>query len=191
VDYAGLSDHALMERLKGGDMAAFEALYDRYCRLVYSIALRALHDLPAAEDVVQEVFFRVWERGRQFDRGRGPFVAWLIGVARNRAIDECRRQRRRLRIEAPSLTEQDFLADGDASDPSLAGVIAEERAAVRAALSRLPVEQRLAIELAYFQGMTQQEIANTLGHPLGTVKTRIRMGMRKVRGALASQEGDN
>ena len=191
MDYAELSDYTLMDRLKGGDIAAFEALYDRYCRLVYSVALRTLRDLPAAEDVVQEVFFRLWERGRQFDGSRGPFVPWLIGVARNRAIDECRRQRRRLRFESPGVTEEDFSAQTTTPDPSLAGELAEDRAAVQAALSTLPVEQRLAIELAYFQGMTQQEIANTLGHPLGTVKTRMRMGLRKVRSALEPPEGDD
>nr|MDP9238017.1 sigma-70 family RNA polymerase sigma factor [Chloroflexota bacterium] len=141
-----------MRRLCRGDIGAFEALYDRYCRLVYSIALRALSDPSSAEDVVQEVFFRLWERGRQFDLERGPFVAWLIGVSRNRAIDERRRQNRRLRFEAPVLVEQDLLADTGSVDPSLAGIISEERAAVHAALGALPIEQRLTLELAYFQG---------------------------------------
>ncbi len=191
MDLAKLSDRVLVHRLCRGDIGAFEALYDRYCRLVYSIALRALSDPSSAEDVVQEVFFRLWQRGHQFDVERGSFVAWLIGVSRNRAIDERRRQNRRLRLEAPVLVEQDFLADSSGQDPSLAGIISEERTAVHAALGALPVEQRLALELAYFQGLTQQEIANTLGHPLGTVKTRIRLGMQKVRGTLAPQLGSD
>jgi RNA polymerase sigma-70 factor, ECF subfamily len=191
VDLANLSDRVLVHRLCRRDIGAFEALYDRYCPLVYSVALRALSDPSSAEDVVQEVFFRLWERGRQFDVERGPFVAWLIGVSRNRAIDERRCQNRRLRLEAPSFAEQDLLEDTGSVDPSLAGIISEERAAVRAALGTLPMEQRLALELAYFQGLTQQEIANTLGHPLGTVKTRIRLGMQKVRCALESQQGSD
>ncbi len=166
-------------------MRAFETLYDRYCALVYSIALRALSHPSSADDVVQEVFLRLWERGGQFDGSRGSFVAWLIGVARNCAIDERRRLTRRMRAECPPLAEQDdLIADRTAPDPSLLGIVWEERLAVREALSTLPIEQRFVLELAYFQGMTQQEIANTLGHPLGTVKTRIRLGMQKVRCAL-------
>jgi len=189
VEFADQPDNILVHRVCGGDVRAFEALYDRYCRLVYSIALRALNDPNSAEDVVQEAFFRLWERAGQFDGTRGPFVAWLIGVARNRAIDERRRQSRRLRVEAPGIVEQDLLADDGSTDPCLAGVIAEQREAVRDALGTLPVEQRFVLQLAYFQGLTQQEIANTLGHPLGTVKTRIRLGMRKVRGALEAYRG--
>lgn len=182
-------DNVLVRRVCAGDVRAFEALYDRYCRLVFSIALRALNDPNGAEDVVQEAFFRLWERAGQFDGSRGPFVAWLIGVTRNRAIDERRRQSRRLRLEAPGMVEQDLLADNGSTDPCLAGVVAEQREAVRDALATLPVEQRFVLELAYFQGLTQQEIANTLGHPLGTVKTRIRLGMRKVRSALEAHHG--
>jgi len=189
VEFADQPDNVLVRRVCGGDVRAFEALYDRYCRLVYSIALRALSDPNSAEDVVQEAFFRLWERARQFDGSRGPFVAWLIGVARNRAIDERRRQSRRLRVEAPGIVEQDLLADTEGTDPCLAGVVTEQREAVRGALATLPVEQRFVLELAYFQGLTQQEIANALGHPLGTVKTRIRLGMRKVRSALEAQHG--
>src|SRR4051794_23509387 len=174
MEFAEQPDNVLVRGVCRGDVRAFEALYDRYCRLVYSIALRALNDPNGAEDVVQEAFFRLWERASQFDDSRGAFVAWLIGVTRNRAIDERRRQSRRLRLEAPAMVEQDLVADDQGTDPSLAGVIAEQREAVRDALATLPVEQRFALELAYFQGLTQQEIANTLGHPLGTVKTRIR-----------------
>jgi RNA polymerase sigma-70 factor (ECF subfamily) len=187
VQLADQPDNTLVRCVCNGDVRAFEALYDRYCRLVYSIALRALNDPTTAEDVVQEAFFRLWERAAQFDGSRGPFVAWLIGVARNRAIDERRRHSRRLRLEAPGMVEQDLLADNESTDPCLAGVISEQRAAVRDALGALPVEQRFVLELAYFQGLTQQEIANALGHPLGTVKTRIRLGMRKVRSALEAE----
>lgn len=187
MDYATLRDEQLMDRLAGRDLIAFEALYDRYGDLVYSVSLRIVGDSYIAEDVTQDVFLRVWRRPDQFDLSRGKFVTWLLSVARNRSIDQRRSQSRRLRHEALPATEEDedVLPSDDArDDPALATVLAEERAAVRAALTTLPPEQRLAIQLAYFGGMTQQEIANMLGQPLGTVKTRMRLGMQKMRNAL-------
>jgi len=187
VDYATLRDEELMDRLAGRDLIAFEALYDRYGDLVYSVSLRIVGDTYVAEDVTQDVFLRVWRRPDQFDLSRGKFVTWLLSVARNRSIDQRRSLSRRLRHEALPATEEDedVLPSEDArDDPALATVLSEERAAVRAALAVLPPEQRLAIQLAYFGGMTQQEIANTLGQPLGTVKTRMRLGMQKMRNAL-------
>lgn len=187
MDYATLRDEQLMDRLAGRDLIAFEALYDRYGDLVYSVSLRIVGDSYIAEDVTQDVFLRVWRRPDQFDLSRGKFVTWLLSVARNRSIDQRRSHSRRLRHEALPATEEDedVLPSDDArDDPALATVLAEERAAVRAALTTLPPEQRLAIQLAYFGGMTQQEIANMLGQPLGTVKTRMRLGMQKMRNAL-------
>lgn len=187
MDYATLRDEQLMDRLAGRDLIAFEALYDRYGDLVYSVSLRIVGDSYIAEDVTQDVFLRVWRRPDQFDLGRGKFVTWLLSVARNRSIDQRRSQSRRLRHEALPATEEDedvLPSDNARDDPALATVLAEERAAVRAALTTLPPEQRLAIQLAYFGGMTQQEIANMLGQPLGTVKTRMRLGMQKMRNAL-------
>lgn len=187
MDYATLRDEQLMDRLAGRDLIAFEALYDRYGDLVYSVSLRIVGDSYIAEDVTQDVFLRVWRRPDQFDLGRGKFVTWLLSVARNRSIDQRRSHSRRLRHEALPATEEDedvLPSDNARDDPALATVLAEERAAVRAALTTLPPEQRLAIQLAYFGGMTQQEIANMLGQPLGTVKTRMRLGMQKMRNAL-------
>lgn len=187
MDYATLRDEQLMDRLAGRDLIAFEALYDRYGDLVYSVSLRIVGDSYIAEDVTQDVFLRVWRRPDQFDLSRGKFVTWLLSVARNRSIDQRRSHSRRLRHEALPATEEDedvLPSDNARDDPALATVLAEERAAVRAALTTLPPEQRLAIQLAYFGGMTQQEIANMLGQPLGTVKTRMRLGMQKMRNAL-------
>jgi RNA polymerase sigma-70 factor (ECF subfamily) len=187
VDYAALRDDELMDRLTGRDLAAFETLYDRYGDLVYSVSLRVVGDPYVAEDVAQDVFVRVWRRPEQFDLRRGKFVTWLLSVARNRSIDHRRSQARRLRHEAmPSIDEEeDMLASEDSrDDPAAATVLSDDCAAVRAALEVLPPEQKLAIQLAYFGGLTQQEIANKLGQPLGTVKTRIRLGMQKMRGAL-------
>ncbi len=176
-----------MDRLAGRDLAAFEALYDRYGDLVYSVALRVVGDSHVAEDIAQEVFLRVWRRPERFDLERGKFVTWLLSVTRNRSIDERRSYGRRLRHEAlPSTAEEeDVIPSADErDDPAVATVLSDERGAVRSALQVLPPEQRLAITLAYFGGLTQQEIANRLGQPLGTVKTRIRLGMQKMRGAL-------
>jgi RNA polymerase sigma-70 factor (ECF subfamily) len=190
VDYSTLLDEELMERLSGRDLGAFEALYDRYGDLVYSVSLRVVGDTYVAEDVTQDVFLRVWRRPDQFDLRRGKFVTWLLSIARNRSIDHRRSQSRRLRHQALPTADDDedvLPSDDSRDDPALATVLADERAAVRRALDVLPFEQRLAIELAYFGGLTQQEIANKLGQPLGTVKTRIRLGMIKMRGALQEQ----
>jgi RNA polymerase sigma-70 factor (ECF subfamily) len=187
VDYATLRDEELMDRLAGHDLTAFEALYDRYGDLVYSVSLRIVGDTYVAEDVTQDVFLRVWRRPDQFDLSRGRFVTWLLSVARNRSIDQRRSQSRRMRHEAlPASDEEEDALPGDNArdDPALATVLSEERAAVRKALEALPPEQKLAIQLAYFGGMTQQEIANKLGQPLGTVKTRMRLGMQKMRNTL-------
>ena len=144
--------------------------------------------LDIAEDVTQDVFLRVWRKPEQFDLDRGKFTTWLLSIARNRSIDERRSRGRRLRHEAmPSPAEEEdplLSVSADTEDPATASVVADDQRAVRAALATLPPEQRLAIQLAYFGGMTQQEIANQLGQPLGTVKTRIRLGMQKMRGTL-------
>jgi RNA polymerase sigma-70 factor (ECF subfamily) len=188
VDYAGLRDEELMDRLGSRDLAAFGELYDRYSDLVYSVSLRVVAEPQVAEDVTQDVFLRVWRRPEQFDLTRGKFVTWLLSVTRNRSIDERRSQGRRLRREAiPSATSEveDVLPSTDArDDPALATLLADDRRAVRKALEVLPAEQKLAIQLAYFGGLTQQEIADRLSTPLGTVKTRIRLGMRKMRVVL-------
>jgi RNA polymerase sigma-70 factor (ECF subfamily) len=187
VDYTALRDEELMDRLAGRDLAAFEALYDRYGDLVYSVSLRVVGDTYVAEDVTQDVFVRVWRRPEQFDMRRGKFVTWLLSVARNRSIDHRRSQARRMRHEALPATDEDedvLPSDDSRDDPAAATVLSDDCAAVRAALDVLPPDQKLAIQLAYFGGLTQQEIANKLGQPLGTVKTRIRLGMQKMRGAL-------
>jgi len=187
VDYTTLRDEELMDRLAGCDLAAFETLYDRYGDLVYSVSLRVVGDTYVAEDVTQDVFVRVWRRPEQFDLRRGKFVTWLLSVTRNRSIDHRRSQARRMRHEmAPSIEEEEDVLPSEDSrdDPAAQTVLSDECAAVRAALDVLPPEQKLAIQLAYFGGLTQQEIANKLGQPLGTVKTRIRLGMQKMRGAL-------
>jgi RNA polymerase sigma-70 factor, ECF subfamily len=143
--------------------------------------LRVVADPGIAQDVTQEVFLRVWRRPGLFDLARGRFVTWLMSVARNRAVDEVRsRGRRRLREVAPSPGTDDP-ADPQAVDPQLAAEIAIERGAIREGLASLPENQRVTLELAYFGGLTQQEIAAVLDTPLGTVKTRVRLAMKKLR----------
>jgi RNA polymerase sigma-70 factor (ECF subfamily) len=189
VDYTERPDEELVAQLSRQDVEAFEALYDRYGNLVYSVSLRILGDVQAAEDVVQEVFLRVWRKPDHYDTNRGRFLTWLLSVARNRAIDEHRSRGRRLRFEVGSAPlDGEGLHSDEADDPALVALLADECAAVRGALTGLPVEQRSAIELAYYGGLTQQEIARALGEPLGTVKTRIRLGMQKMRVALADMK---
>jgi RNA polymerase sigma-70 factor (ECF subfamily) len=181
----GDSDEILLRRIGAGDRGAFESLYVRYADLVFSVALRVVADSGIAQDVAQEVFLRIWRQPALFDATRGRFVSWLMSVARNRAVDEIRsRGRRRLREVTPAPGADDP-ADPHAIDPQMAAQMAAEREAIRAGLATLPNEQRVAIELAYFGGMTQQEISAVLDTPLGTVKTRIRLAMKKLRACLA------
>ncbi|MPZ98162.1 MAG: sigma-70 family RNA polymerase sigma factor [Dehalococcoidia bacterium] len=175
-----------MNGLAAGDLRALERLYDRYSALVFSVSLRVLHDRQLAEDVVQEVFLRLWRQPASYDPERGRFISWLMSVTRNRALDEQRRVSRRLRIEDQEEEPGRELQSHDrGDDPQLELVLQEQRRAVREALTRLPPAQRRVIELAYFGGLTQVEIAEQTGDPLGTVKTRVRLAMQKLREALS------
>lgn len=163
-----------MERVRARDAAAFETLYDEYHRLVYGLALRVLSDPPSAEDVTQAVFLKIWDDPARF-RG-GNFGAWIARVARNRALDLVRSRAVRAEGDFPEMPLEDAI-----EDVAIANV---DAARVREALARLPPEQREPIELGFFGGATQSEIARHTGQPLGTIKTRIRMGLRKLRNAL-------
>jgi RNA polymerase sigma-70 factor (ECF subfamily) len=164
-----------MGRVRAQDARAFEALYDRYHRLVYGVALRVLGEQPAAEDVTQAIFMKLWSDPAGFTAGN--FNAWIVRVARNRALDALRARGARSHEELPeALPAEDAL-----EDTALAQI---EAGAVRDALAQLPEEQRSLIELGFFGGVTHHEIARTTGIPLGTVKTRIRSGLRRLRSAL-------
>lgn len=187
-DYKQLRDEELMQRLLHKDKRAFEAIFDRYGDLVYSTSLRVLRDAHLAQDVSQEIFVRLWRKPESYVAERGRFLTWLISVTRNRAVDEIRSRGRRLRHETASPEEQEWeIPAGEGNDPALNAQLAEQARTVRAALAELPPEQRQVIELAYFGGLTQQEISDRLDQPLGTVKTRIRLGMQKLRAALAPE----
>jgi RNA polymerase sigma-70 factor (ECF subfamily) len=138
--------------------------------------------------MVQEIFLRIWRKPESYAATRGKFATWLTSVTRNRAVDEVRSRNRRYRHETASPEEQEReLAGPEIDDPGLRAELSDQRRLILAALSQLPQEQRQTIELAYFGGLTQQEIAERLGQPLGTVKTRIRLGMQKLRAALTPE----
>jgi RNA polymerase sigma-70 factor (ECF subfamily) len=170
------------------DELAFAVLYDRYADLVYSASVRVLADSQLAEDATQDIFVRLWRRPEAFVADRGRFVSWLMSVVRNRAVDELRARGRRQRREGSPGSEAQEAAlamlAADSDDPAREAQLHENQRIVHRALIQLPIEQRAALELAYFGGLTQQEIATQLGEPLGTVKTRIRLGMQKLRRAL-------
>ncbi|HYZ14824.1 MAG TPA: sigma-70 family RNA polymerase sigma factor [Candidatus Acidoferrum sp.] len=168
----------LMERVRTRDADAFEQLYDTYHRLVFGIGLRILGDATMAEDVTQAVFLKLWTAPEAF-RG-GSFVAWLSRVARNRALDLARARSARPEIEIPP----DIPLEGALDDDVFARLDAQQ---VRDALATLPPEQRTLIELGFFGGITHEEIARRTETPLGTVKSRIRVGLRKLRASLEQQ----
>jgi RNA polymerase sigma-70 factor (ECF subfamily) len=165
----------LMKRIRARDADAFEVLYDAYHRLVYGVAMRLLNDTSSAEDLTQAVFLKVWSSPELF-RG-GNFAAWIVRVTRNRALDVLRSRASRVESELPdSLPETESI-----EDVAFAHLDASH---LRTALAALPAEQREPIELGFFSGITHDEIARRSGVPLGTVKTRIRTGLRKLRAAL-------
>ncbi len=175
-------DTTLIARLARGDLQAFDVLYDRYARDVYALAV---HVVPRAdaEEIVQDVFERIWRSAVRFDEERGSFVAWLMTIARNRVLDELRRQRTtRHSLEE---IEEVLLHSADPSVDLEESVWSKQRRrAVLEALRALPEEQRRAVVLAYFGGLTRASIARELGWPLGTVKKRIQLGLQKLRRAL-------
>jgi RNA polymerase sigma-70 factor, ECF subfamily len=165
----------LVARVRQRDMRAFEALYDAHHRVVYGVALRVLGDTAGAEDVTQAVFLKLWKSPELF-RG-GNFAAWIVRVSRNRALDVLRSRTIRNEGELPeALPEEETLEDVAFSRI--------DAARVRAALAELPAEQREPIEMGFFAGITHEEIARRCNVPLGTIKTRIRTGLRKLRAAL-------
>jgi RNA polymerase sigma-70 factor, ECF subfamily len=176
------SDAALAQRLVRKDVNAFEQLYDRHSRIVYSVVLRILRQVPTAEEVVQDVFLQVWRNSNQYDASR-PFIPWLVTLARNRALDYLRlKSERQRRLEdTPELPMTN--PRHAAMVPQFEQTLDEKRRAerVRTLIGALPPQQKTAIELAYFEGLTHSEIAAELKEPLGTVKSWIRNAVLKLR----------
>lgn len=170
-----------MAALAAGDSAAMSLLYDRYNRPIFSFAYRMVGDRDHAEDVMQEVFLRAWRRASRFSDSRGSLISWLLSITHNMAIDELRkRQRRPLKAESsePELLLGSLRDTGESVEERAVG--AEYGRVVREVLTQIPAAQREALELGYFSGMTQKEISELLGVPLGTIKTRMRLALRKL-----------
>lgn len=181
-DLRGLADEELMELVREGDAYAFEVVFDRHGGAAFSLAYRMCGRRAMAEDVVQEAFLSLWRSGARYDRARGSVRTWVLGVVHNRAIDALRRGvvRDRLTIEDEGLAER--VPAKERTDVEVAR--REEAHEVRGVLGELPSEQRRVIELAYFGGFTHTQIATMLELPPGTVKSRMRLGLTKMRIAL-------
>ena len=177
------ADQASLARIARGDQAAFAELYDRHARLVYSLALRILQDRADAEDIVQEVFAQVWAHAARYDASRGAVAAWVLTMTRSRAIDRLRSKRARREAATEADSVEKVMDLSAAQDLEL--LSAEQVTRLQRALQELPDAQRTALELAYYEGLTHVEVAEKLGEPLGTVKTRIRQAVINLREALA------
>ena len=174
----------LIRQVANQDRDAFSQLYDRFSSLVFTLAMRMLRARSDAEDLLQEVFVQVWRQAQSYSAQRGSPEAWIINIARSRAIDKIRSIRRMEKsfvlTDDPARAESSDNVESSAAD-------SEARMAMNSALANLPDTQRKVLELAYFDGLTQTEIANRLAEPLGTVKTRMRSGIQRLRDMLGTQ----
>jgi len=184
-------DPLLMRQVEAGSTDALTTLYDRYSRVVFSFAHRIVGDQAAAEEILQEVFFRVWRRANAYSSDRGEVITWLLSMTHNLAIDDIRKRGRRPQ-KAEGTTPELVLANVATGGPTVEDEVwrGALRGELTEALETLPSAQRDAILLTYFGGMTQREAARVLGAPLGTIKTRLRLGLNKMRAELdASHAG--
>jgi len=177
---------SLIQQIARGDREAFGRFYDHYAPLVFAFAVRLLRVRAEAEDLLQEVFLQAWRQAARYSRDRGSPEAWILTITRSRAIDRVRSMRRRDRgvvpLEEPSRTQDGRIEESEVME-------SEARLTAHAALAGLPEAQRKVLELAYFEGLTQSEIAANLGQPLGTVKTRLRDGLKRLREFLGARAG--
>ena len=181
---------ALLPAIARGDVSAFEALYDRYASTIYAVLLRILCNADDAQEVLQETFVKAWTSAKMFDSVRGSEVAWLISIARSRGIDRLRS--RKIRVEREDEAGREIAVHGAFVDRSTGddhAIQAQERIAVRGALAELPEPQRRALFLAAFAGRTAREIGELEQAPVGTIKTRIRGAMMKLRESLETSNG--
>ncbi|MEZ4663895.1 MAG: sigma-70 family RNA polymerase sigma factor [Caldilineaceae bacterium] len=185
--FTTLSDEDLLKRISSQDLRAYEVLYDRHAESMYGLIMRMIHDRHLAEDLLQETFWQVWQNAHQY-QGHGVAAAWLFRIARNRCLDELRRQRARPSSAAPDIAnmlEQHDLNQQDTSAETQPE-IAFSRNRIQEALNDIPPDQRTCLEWAYFDGYTQREIAEIINVPLGTVKSRMRIGLEKLERLLRS-----
>jgi RNA polymerase sigma-70 factor (ECF subfamily) len=174
----------LIRQVANQDRDAFSQLYDRFSSLVFSLAMRMLRARSDAEDLLQEVFVQVWRQARNYSTERGSPEAWIVNIARSRAIDKIRSIRR---MEKSFVLTDDPARAESSDNVESSAAESEARMAMNSALANLPDTQRKVLELAYFDGLTQTEIANRLAEPLGTVKTRMRSGIQRLRDMLGTQ----
>jgi RNA polymerase sigma-70 factor, ECF subfamily len=187
VTEAPASDLDLVRRMAGGDESAAAVLYDRYGTVLYAVVYRIVGQRADAEEVVMEAFAQAWREATRFEAGRGSVAAWLTMISRSRALDQIRSRERRDRLATTAAREDEAQAPAMGawgSDPGYQVEQSERQRRVAAALDALSPAQREAIELAYYDGLSQSEIAERLNEPLGTIKTRVRLGMMKLREAL-------
>ena len=177
-------DYLCILKLRGGDSSALEDLYDRYTPLLYSVAMRILRSASDAEEAVQQAWVQVWKSAERYEPRRGPVAAWLLTVTRTRALDLYRSLSSRKRAEG----QVDPEPVNAAADPAGAATRGQLSERVRKALGSLPIQQRQVLEIAYFEGLSQSEIATRLGAPLGTVKSWTRQGLMRLRELLPEEE---
>ena len=188
MNYQGLEDLELLAKISEKDRQALAELYDRYGRRVFALAVRMLNDPVGSEEVTQDVFMSVWRRGASYTSKKGKFTTWLFSIAHNRTIDELRKRKRDRSRENTDIDDHLNIQSSDIS-PADAAVAQSEYLQIRAAMEKLPVEQKHVVDLSYFKGLTQTEIAMKTGQPLGTVKTRMRLALKKLRTALSAEIG--
>ena len=186
VDLRGLADEELMELFDGGEMRAFEVIFDRHASAAYSLAFRMCGRRALAEDIVQEAFLSLWRSGTSYDRARGSVRSWVLSAVHNRAVDQLRRAGAKAGRDVHDDGIAERLPAHEATDAEVER--RDEAIRVRGALSELPPDQRQVIELAYFGGLTHNQIAEMLDLPPGTVKGRMRLGLTKLRTALGEGE---
>ena len=182
-------EQTLVNRVQSGDFTAVEELYGRYSRQAFGLALKILNSTEAAEDAVQDAFLRFWKQPKSFDASRGKFSTWLLSVVHNLCIDQLRRKRNKaVSIDQQEAQERlNYMADERVAIEEEVW-LGMQRNVIRKAMDNLPLDQRKVIELAFFNGLTHQEIAQQTGQPLGTVKSRIRQGLMKLKGFVKDIE---
>ena len=180
------ADQELIERLRKGDKNAFREIYARYSQVVFNLAFRMLRSREEAEEVVQEIFLQVWNKADSYDAGRGAISTWIVNIARSRSIDKLRTLG--YREQTTELIEERVNSKSDLS--RIIEDREESRKVIREALDSLPDNQRIAIEMVFFEGLTHIEAAERLNEPVGTIKTRIRLGVSKLKEKIAPYVGD-
>jgi RNA polymerase sigma-70 factor (ECF subfamily) len=178
---------ALIRRMAGGDRDALAELYDSLSRPLYATARHILNDAAEAQDVVHDVFLSLWENASSFDSGRGAAFSWAVTLTRNRSIDRLRSRSNRARLLGNSVPDDLGYSEGGDVGGSRQMELGDRAVAVRSAMAELPADQQKALELAFFSGLTQKEIAEKLSEPIGTIKARIRRGLIKLRDTLANR----